>query len=133
MVFNEQSWKVAQAFRGKIASEYLKYIDATNAEAGRTLVQYGNDKGFTNKSKAVYGKTLLAWKSGESVPYWAVKTMLSFIIEHGFIPEDESMLDSIVVLFCKDISELDCLTYLLQATRNVSQEELSKSLLRVRA
>lgn len=132
MVFNSESWNLAQKFRGTIASEYLKYHGETNAQAGRTLVFFGNNKGFTPKRTPVHGKTLLAWKSGDNVPYWAVQTMLTFIIAHGFNPDSEQVLDSIVVLLCKDLPDEQCEAYLRKELREISGSELAKSLERVR-
>lgn len=105
MRVNRDSWNKAVELRGFFASEFLKYHGPTDAKAGNTLVKEATRLGYTERKRAIPGRTIRDWLVNGGVPQWAVKTMIRYILDKGFIPEEDEVLDSILAYVLIDVAE----------------------------
>lgn len=118
--------------RGYIASEFLKYHGPTDADAGRMLVVVANQLSFTNRERSVPGSTLRKWMGGDSVPQWAVKTMVHYILEKGYIPDSDEQLDAIMsyLLVDRDVISEDEVRS-LPLLQHLNCDDIEQSLSRI--
>lgn len=118
--------------RGYIASEFLKYHGPTDADAGRMLVTIANELSFTDRERPVPGSTLRKWMTGDPVPQWAVKTMVHYILQKGYIPDSDEQLDAIMSYLLVDQGALTakevCSLTLLQ---HINCDDIEQSLTRI--
>ena len=107
MRVNTKAWQEAMKLRGHFASEFLKYHGPTDSAAGVCLVNKAREFGYTSRARAVPGSTLRNWMNGESVPQWATKTMIRYILQNGYIPESDNELDALLVYLFVDVEPDD--------------------------
>ena len=135
MYLNPVIWQQALTFRGKFASEFLKYHGPTDASAGKTLVMLARKYGFSERTRDIPGKTLRDWLSSGNVPQWAVKAMVRYVIGNGFIPSDLCELQGVIAYLLidikGDISESDLLDMLKSLLHNVPEELVKQALTNV--
>lgn len=104
MRVNPNAWQKAMELRGFFASEFLKYHGPTDSAAGVFLVKKAKIFGYSERDRAVPGRTLRNWMSGDSVPQWAVKTMVRYILSKGYVPDSDEELDALLVYLLIDAS-----------------------------
>ena len=112
MKVNANTWVLAMSLRGFFASEFLKYHGPTDSQAGITLVNYSRHNGFTQRLKEIPGKTIRDWIVKGDIPQWAVKGMVKYIVEAGFIAENCEQLDSIISYLIIDIDNNQLASFL---------------------
>lgn len=103
MRVNPDAWQNAMRHRGFFTLEYLKYHGPTDSAAGVFLVQAAKGYGYSDRDRAVPGRTLRSWTGGESVPQWAVKTMVRYVLSKGYIPDSNKKLDALLVYLLVDL------------------------------
>lgn len=132
MKVNERAWQRALNLRGYFASEYLKYHGPTDSEAGAFLVSKASEYGYTDRVRAVPGSTLRCWMSSQNAPQWAIKTMIRYVLYKGFIPENEDVLDAILVYLLIDVQPVNFKSFFEQTELNKFDElELELSIKRI--
>jgi hypothetical protein len=105
MRVNPNAWQNAMGLRGFFASEFLKYHGPTDSAAGICLVKKAKSFGYSERDRAVPGRTLRNWMGGESVPQWAVKTMVRYVLSKGYVPDSDEELDALLVYLLVDVSD----------------------------
>lgn len=132
MRVNPIAWQKAMRLRGFFASEFLKYHGPTDSSAGACLVESAKAYGYTERERAVPGRTLRNWMGGESVPQWAVKTMVRYVLSKGYVPDTDDKLDALLVYLLVD-SVGEEVEQLLSATglEKLPTIELENSLSRI--
>ncbi|WP_045391815.1 hypothetical protein [Vibrio rotiferianus] len=131
MLVNARTWAQAKKFRGLVTSEFLKYHGPTNSEAGRTLVALAGVLNLTNRTSPVLGKTLVSWTKGGEVPLWAAQTMIRYILEKGFTPDSDEILDCIVVNLCKNMEYEQAVVELHRMLKIIDISSIESSLKRI--
>lgn len=105
MRVHSSSWVVAMELRGFFVSEYLKYHGPTDAAAGESLIKLANRFGYSDRTRPVPGSTLRSWMDGESVPQWAVKSMVKYILACGYTPDTDRELEAMLVYVLIDVPD----------------------------
>lgn len=122
-------WARSMELRGFIASEFLKYHGPTDAEAGKTLTFLARKLGYSARTSNVLGRTLRSWSNG-GAPQWAIKTMVWYILDQGFVPDTDEVLDVILAYLLVDLDSADTVVN-NSILKNISNVELQASILRV--
>lgn len=132
MRVNPSAWQNTMGLRGFFASEFLKYHGPTDSTAGVCLVKKAKLYGYSERDRAVPGRTLRNWMSGESVPQWAVKTMVRYILSKGYVPDSDEQLDALLVYLLVDAAD-DEVNDVLSATgiNNLNPKEVENALDRI--
>ncbi|MCQ8822267.1 hypothetical protein NQT65_18925 [Pseudoalteromonas agarivorans] len=132
MRVNPNAWQNAMGLRGFLASEFLKYHGPTDLAAGVCLVKKAKLYGYSERDRAVPGRTLRNWMGGESVPQWAVKTMVRYILSKGYVPDSDEQLDALLVYLLVDAAD-DEVNNVLTATglSNLNPKEVENALDRI--
>jgi hypothetical protein len=132
MRVNPSAWQNAMKFRGFFASEFLKYHGPTDAEAGISIVEHAKKYSYSDRKNSIPGRTLRSWMSGESVPQWAVKTMVRYIIEKGYIPDSDGKLDALLVYLLVD-TEFNSINCILSShiLNNLNKKEVENACTRI--
>lgn len=124
-------WLKAVEFRGFIASEFLKYHGPTDADAGLKLGKISRDYGYREIDSPILGKTLRSWMNG-SVPLWAAKSMVHYILTSGFIPDGDHEMDMIMAHVLAGIENGSVEGVIkMDVFKNIPENELKDSLIRV--
>lgn len=97
MRVNDIAFRESMKLRGYFVSEYLKYHGPTDSDAGSTLVHYANKFDYSDRSRAIPGKTLRSWVMTKNVPQWAIKTIVRYILIKGYVPESDMEIDALLV------------------------------------
>ena len=132
MRVNPNAWQNAMGLRGFFASEFLKYHGPTDSAAGVCLVKKAKLYGYSERDRAVPGRTLRNWMGGESVPQWAVKTMVRYVLSKGYVPDSDEQLDSLLVYLLVDAAD-DEVNEVLSVTglSNLNPKEVENALGRI--
>lgn len=126
------AWQKAMKLRGFFTSEFLKYHGPTDYSAGICLVETANELGYSKRKRAVPGTTLRNWMQGDSVPQWAVKTMIRYILAKGYIPNTDEELDALMAYLLVDIPDNDISNALLvTGLNNLRTEDVESALGRI--
>ena len=132
MRVNSNAWQNAMGLRGFFASEFLKYHGPTDSAAGIFLVEKAKIFGYSERDRAVPGRTLRNWMGGESVPQWAVKTMVRYVLSKGYVPDSDEELDALLVYLLVDASDDEVSDVLLtMGLSNLTPKEVENALGRI--
>ncbi|MDC9514433.1 hypothetical protein PSH47_16250 [Pseudoalteromonas sp. CST5] len=110
----------------------MKYHGPTDSAAGICLVEKAKSFGYSERDRAVPGRTLRNWMGGESVPQWAVKTMVRYVLSKGYVPDSDEELDALLVYLLVDVSD-DEVNDVLSVTglSNLNPNEVESALGRI--
>lgn len=132
MRVNSDAWQCAMRLRGFFASEFLKYHGPTDSAAGACIVEKAREYGYSERDRAVPGRTLRNWMGGDAVPQWAVKTMVRYILAKGYVPDSDADLDALLVYLLVDVSEEKVGEVLLTTElNNLNKKEVEAALSRI--
>lgn len=132
MRVNPNAWQKAMGLRGFFASEFLKYHGPTDSSAGVCLVEQAKIYGYSERDRAVPGRTLRNWMGGESVPQWAVKTMVRYVLSKGYVPDSDEELDALLVYLLVDVSDNEVKNVLsVTVLSNLNLKEVESALGRI--
>jgi hypothetical protein len=69
---------------------------------------------------------------GESVPQWAVKTMVRYVLSKGYVPDSDEELDALLVYLLVDASDDEVSDVLLtMGLSNLTPKEVENALGRI--